>query len=252
MTREGSARGGNGPSQTKALLAVHEAITTAHVVDACMRLKKHYRLAPAGIRSVTELDATIIGPALPVRHFGSVDVFLEALARAGRSATGSIMVIDNAGRTDEACIGDLVVLEAQLSGLAGMAVWGLHRDTHEIRELGLPVFSYGAFPSGPARLDAQEPDAFEAACFGDFRVTASDTVIADADGVVFVSTADWPGIAEAAQAIRERELAQTALALSGMTLREQFQFEQYLARRAFESDYTFRRHLAELSRSIEE
>ena len=46
---------------------------------------------------------------MPARHYGSVDVFLEALSSAG---PGDVLVIDNGGRTDEACIGDLVALEA--------------------------------------------------------------------------------------------------------------------------------------------
>ena len=38
------------------------------------------------------------------RHHGSVDIFLEALER--RQA-GDVLVIDNGGRTDEGCVGDL-------------------------------------------------------------------------------------------------------------------------------------------------
>jgi 4-hydroxy-4-methyl-2-oxoglutarate aldolase len=32
-------------------------------------------------------------------------------------------------------------------------IWGLHRDTADIRAIGLPVFSLGAIPTGPLRLD---------------------------------------------------------------------------------------------------
>jgi regulator of RNase E activity RraA len=53
-------------------------------------------------------------------------VFLEALGSAGY---GDVLVVDNGGRADEACVGDLVVLEAQAAGVSGMVVWGLHRDT---------------------------------------------------------------------------------------------------------------------------
>jgi 4-hydroxy-4-methyl-2-oxoglutarate aldolase len=51
---------------------------------------------------------------LPVRHYGSVDIFLEAI---GAAEPGDILVIDNGGRMDEACIGDLAVLEVQAFGL---------------------------------------------------------------------------------------------------------------------------------------
>ncbi len=36
--------------------------------------------------------------------------------------------------SDEACVGDLAVLEAAAAGLSGVAVWGLHRDTAELTE----------------------------------------------------------------------------------------------------------------------
>jgi len=40
---------------------------------------------------------------------------------------GDVLVIDNGGRLDEGCIGDLTALEAEHCGLAGIIVWGAHR-----------------------------------------------------------------------------------------------------------------------------
>jgi 4-hydroxy-4-methyl-2-oxoglutarate aldolase len=40
-----------------------------------------------------------------VQHVGSVHIFLEALADA---SPGDVLVVDNAGRLDEACVGDLI------------------------------------------------------------------------------------------------------------------------------------------------
>ena len=51
--------------------------------------------------------------------------------------------------------GDLVALEAHAAGMEGMVIWGLHRDTADIRAIGLSVFSLGAIPTGPLRLDAR-------------------------------------------------------------------------------------------------
>ena len=127
------------------------ALTTAHLADACLRARVPLRCAP--LHAVTP-GSRVAGRVTPARHVGSVDIFLEVLEGAG---PGDVLVVDNGGRLDEACVGDLVVLEAQAAGLEGMVVWGLHRDTADIRAIGLPVFSLGAIPAGPQRLDTRPP-----------------------------------------------------------------------------------------------
>ncbi len=58
------------------------------------------------------MESQIAGRALPVKHYGSVDIFLEAM---GTAQPGDILVIDNERRMDEGCIGDLTALEAKAS-----------------------------------------------------------------------------------------------------------------------------------------
>jgi 4-hydroxy-4-methyl-2-oxoglutarate aldolase len=53
-------------------------LSTPLIADAALRLKIPLRISPPGIRPVTPTQR-LAGPALPVRHFGSVDVFLEAM-----------------------------------------------------------------------------------------------------------------------------------------------------------------------------
>ena len=72
-----------------------------------------------------------------------------------------MLVIDNDGRLDEGCIGDLVALECAAAGIAAVVVWGLHRDTAELRRIGLPVFSLGTLSAGPRREDPRPADAFD-------------------------------------------------------------------------------------------
>ena len=219
------------------MLTGFAGLSTPLVADACIRRKVPLRVAPPGIGAVIP-GRQIAGRALPARHYGSVDVFLEAFSSAGY---GDVLVVDNGGRADEACVGDLVVLEAQAAGLGGVVVWGLHRDTPEVTQIGLPVFSYGRCPAGPVRLDEQEPSALASARFGSCLVTGTDIVLGDDDGVVFIASDQAGEVLATARQIARAERDQARKIQAGQTLRQQTTFGEYLARRAAEPSYTFRR-----------
>jgi regulator of RNase E activity RraA len=224
-------------------------LSTAVVADACVRVGLPARAAPAGVRPVVTGAPLVAGRALPARHHGSVDVFLEAY---GSARPGDVLVVDNGGRVDEACIGDLTVLEAQAAGMAALVVWGLHRDTRELVEIGVPVFSYGSLPLGPLRVDPREPDSLRAARFGPHVVTADDVVLADDDGVLFVPLDRLPEVLAAARSIYGTERDQARQIRAGRTLREQTAFSDFLERRAQDLGYTFRQHLRRVGGAIEE
>jgi regulator of RNase E activity RraA len=222
-------------------------LTTAHLTDGCLRAGQQVRCGPVGMAAV-EPGARLAGRALPVRHAGSVDIFLEALSLA---EAGDVLVVDNQGRLDEACVGDLMVLEAAGARLAGIVIWGLHRDSVEIREIGLPVFSQGSMPTGPLRLDPRADDALDAAAFGEWTITRDDLVFADADGVLFVPAAAVEDVLLAAEGVRDTERAQAQKSRGGQSLRDQLQFAAYLEKRAADPTLTLRQHLAAIGGAIE-
>ena len=66
-------------------------VTTAHITDGCVRAGVEVRCAPAGTAAITP-GTRLAGRVLPVRHSGSVDIFLEALEHA---RPGDVLVVDN-------------------------------------------------------------------------------------------------------------------------------------------------------------
>lgn len=199
------------------MLEAFAGLTTPLVADACVRCGVPLRAAPAGIRAVVA-GQRVAGRVLPARHYGSVDVFLEARA----------------------------------AGVAGLVVWGLHRDTPELAAIGLPVFSYGSCPAGPGRLDEREPGALATARFGEHLASSEDIVFADDDGVVFVPAGQAGPVLAAARQIGEVERDQARRIREGQMLRQQTAFDDYLAQRAADPSYTFRQHLRRTGGAIEE
>ena len=222
-------------------------LTTAHLADACIRAGLPVRCAPAGTRAVTPGNR-LFGPAIPVRHVGSVDVFLEVFETA---TAGGVLVVDNGGRLDESCVGDLMVLEARAAGLSGVVIWGLHRDTADIRRIGMPVFSLGALPTGPQRLDPRADGALDAARVGDWTVTRDDVVFGDEDGVLFVPADRVDEVLSLAAGIAATEGRQADDIRSGRSLREQVDFAAYLTARSADAELTFRDHLRGVGGEIE-
>ena len=220
-------------------------VSAAAVADACVFERVPLAVAPAAIAPLVSPVSRVNGRALPVVHRGSVDVFLEAIDSA---SPGDVLVIDNESRADEGCIGDLVGLEAELAGLAGIVVWGYHRDSRQLRELAIPVWSLGAIPAGPVGVRER---AAEPVRLGDVVVARGDLVVADDDGVLVVPAADAERVLERARGVESVERVQAERARDGESLREQLQLSRYLDARAVNPALTVREHLRAIEREIE-
>ncbi|MBZ0301950.1 MAG: RraA family protein [Anaerolineae bacterium] len=230
------------------LAAAFAELSTALIADSGLRTNIPVRFPPPGIYPLIP-KARFAGRALPARHTGSVDVFLEAI---GQAQAGDVLVIDNGGRLDEGCIGDLTVLEAQAYRLGGVVIWGAHRDTDELIHIGFPVFTYGTHPSGPANLTPQEADSLAWARFGMHTITTDWVVFGDTDGIIFAPADRVSDLIEMALKIQAVERRQAEGVKGGITLHEQLAFDEYLAKRRADPTYTFRQHVRIIGGAIEQ
>ncbi|WP_434318827.1 RraA family protein [Leifsonia sp. P73] len=221
-------------------------LPTADVADAAVRLGIPVAAAPVALLALLP-GRPFHGPAVPVTHLGSVDVLLETIDDA---PPGAVLVVDNGGRRDEACVGDLMLLEAREAGLSGAVIWGLHRDTAQLREIGLPLFSLGANPFGPRRIPPAGI-AMRSAMLDGVAVTPGDWIVADDDGVLVVGGDRRNELFAEARRIQTVEGAQSDRMRAGTSLRAQLDFARYRELQRSDPSLTLRRYLAETGGAIE-
>lgn len=219
-------------------------MSTPLVADAVIRLGLPAKIAPSGIRPLV-VGWKIAGPASPVVLYGHADHVLECIYR---SAEGDVVVLDNKGRSDQACFGDLAAYEARSQGLAGVVIWGRHRDSAELEEIGVPVFSYGTYPLGMQRTFAPVGDPFACCQFGEASVERGELVFADDDGVLFVPEEHIETVMSTAEEIRATEQAQVERIRAGTTLREQLQFDRYLREKKDNPTLTLGQYMKKMGR----
>jgi regulator of RNase E activity RraA len=194
-----------------------EEMSTSAVSDALDMLGVAGQLS--GIRAMVP-GARCAGPAYTVT-FGPVTEASDGAAADYLEdvAAGSVVVLDNAGRTDCTVWGDLLTAFAGLRGVAGTVVWGAARDNAECVRLGYPVFAAGGWMrTGKGRVRRVAVGA--AVQIGGVRIEPGDTVVADDDGVVCVPAGHWPRVRELAGEVERREAAIKDALSAGVSLAE--------------------------------
>jgi regulator of RNase E activity RraA len=114
------------------------------------------------------------------------------------------------------------------------------------------VFSLGAIPTGPLRLDARADNALESATVRGWTVDREDVVLGDDDGVLFVPADRIAELFTLAEKIRDTERRQAERIRAGESLRGQVRFDIFLAERQKNPALTLREHLRAVGGAIEE
>jgi regulator of RNase E activity RraA len=191
------------------------ALPTASISDALDFLG-----LPGSLHGIGPLcDATrTVGPAFTVQYEpvnpeqpGTVGDFLDDVA------PGSVVVIDNDGRTDCTVWGGIMTRTAATRGIAGTVIHGTCRDVPSILDVGYPMWSTARFMrTGKDRVQLR---AVQVPLLVDgVTIHPGDWVCADADGALVVPADRVHEVIEAAQRIERTEEAITNAVLAGSTL----------------------------------
>jgi RraA family protein len=144
-------------------------------------LNRLYAMDPA-ITCLTGSHHRLCGPACTVKVFPGDNLMVHKSLDVAKP--GDIVVVDAAGSTMNAVLGDLVSTKAKHRQIAGFIVDGLIRDLPDIIALDFPIFARGTTPIGPLHRGPGEIN-FPISC-GGIVVNPGDIIVADAAGVVLV------------------------------------------------------------------
>jgi len=97
--------------ENRALARNFAGLSTPLIADAALRLQLSILIAPPGIQPVIP-GKRLAGRALPAKHFGSVDVFLEAMESA---SPGDVLVITDADNGKTVTVAAASRVSVQLS-----------------------------------------------------------------------------------------------------------------------------------------
>jgi 4-hydroxy-4-methyl-2-oxoglutarate aldolase len=142
-----------------------------------------------------------VGPAHTVKCYpGSIITVHKALLEA---APGEVIVVDGEGDERGALFGELMALQAQANGIAGIVIDGPVRDRAALLGIGLPVFATGINPRvGSNRRVGQTQVPVQC---GGVVVQPGDYVLADDAGVVIVPATQLVAAVEATEAVAAKE-----------------------------------------------
>jgi 4-hydroxy-4-methyl-2-oxoglutarate aldolase len=188
---------------------------TSAISDALDRLG-----LPGSARGIAPLanGRRMTGPAFTVRYVaagsppGTVGDYLDQVPAE------TVVVLDNAGRTDCTVWGDILTAVAAHRGVSGTATNGVCLHTHRALSAGYPIYSCGRFMrAGKDRVEVAEVGGEVNP--GDVQVAAGDLVVGDDDGVVVIPVGRIEEVLDLAASISERESAILADVRGGESLR---------------------------------
>lgn len=193
--------------RTQALFAtIRERLFTAAIGDVMDAAGLTHQFLPPEIRAL-EQNTILVGRAMPVLEAdccgdrigstGETDPF-GLMLRALDDLKADEVYVCTGAASRYALWGGLMSGRAQALGAQGAVLDGFHRDTREIRSLGFPVFSHGAYAQDQRLrgrvIDFRCPIEFANGA----RIDPGDVIVGDVDGVLAIPAAQVEDIVRAA------------------------------------------------------
>ena len=137
------------------------------------------RFMDTGIKPVRP-GTFLAGPAFTVRAPHLDLAPLLAVREAAKP--GDVIVVDQVGERQHACVGEFRALHSIRAGHAGYVVDGSVTDVVELRAMGFPVFTRGISALVGKRLDVDGAHSEPISC-GGVVVHPGDLIVGDDNGV---------------------------------------------------------------------
>jgi len=167
------------------------------------------------------------GPARTVRC-AQGDI-LMVHAAIDRLDAGDVLVLTMPSPEPVALLGELLATQAKVKGAAAVLVDAAVRDTEDLRELGLPVWTRWIRVHGANRTEVGAID--EPVEMGGASIAPGDAVVLDSDGAVIVARVRIGDVLRACQDRAENEREKREQFRSGV-----LSYDLYDLRRRFEDE----------------
>lgn len=214
------------------LIEEFKKLSTSNVSDALDKLGLRGAVigilpmfqCPKIVGFAVTIKVTAAGLATSKQHLG-----VDAIDSA---KPGDVIVIDNGGRKDVSCWGEILSVGAKNKGLAGVVIDGAFRDLDAIKVIGFPVYARGVVPVTARGRIMQEAFNVTIQC-GGVQVRPGDIVLADDNGVVIVPYEKAEEVLKVAMDLYERECKIIEELQKGLKMAEvdqKFRYEEMLKR----------------------
>lgn len=162
------------------VLTSFATVGSAQISDCMNRL-----YGVTGLRPLHAQARRIVGRALTVKARPGDNLMIHkaiSLAEAGE-----VIVVDGGGDTNNALVGELMMMDARARGVAGFVIDGAVRDADVFAQEDFGCFARGVTHRGPYKEGPGEINV--PVSVGGQVVFAGDVVVGDADGVVVIPAA---------------------------------------------------------------